>query len=252
MMIGLIGAMFEEIELLKSYMDIRETKTIAMREYYVGNLFGKEVVLVFSKYGKVAVASAVTTLIQVFSVDFVVFTGVAGAGDSTLNIGDIVIGDKLIQHDMDVSPLAVFSKYEIPLLGLTYFQTENSIIENAKKSALHYIENVMHTEIAAQYLDEFKITRPNVVVGTIASGDQFVADSTKVQALSKDIDNLKCIEMEGAALAHVCYENNIPFIVFRVISDKADEHADINFPKFVEKAARYFTKGVLEQFIKLL
>ena len=180
------------------------------------------------------------------------FTGVAGAADSTLNIGDIVIGDKLVQHDMDVSPLAVFSKYEIPLLGLTYFRTENSIIQNAKKSALYYIENVMHTEIAAQYLEEFKITRPNVVVGTIASGDQFVADSNKVQALCKDIDNLKCIEMEGAALAHVCYENNIPFIVFRVISDNADEHADINFPKFVENAARYFTKGVLEQFIKLL
>ncbi|HEY5585341.1 MAG TPA: 5'-methylthioadenosine/adenosylhomocysteine nucleosidase [Ruminiclostridium sp.] len=249
MTIGIIGAMQQEIKLLAESMKIIETKTIGMREYYLGKLFGKDVVLVFSKCGKVAAASTVTTLIEMFKVNLVLFTGVAGGADKALNIGDIVIADRLVQHDMDASALPGFRKFEIPLLGIDTFKSSDKMVSLAKHSAQHYISEYMRDDVSQCDLEEFNIVLPNVVVGTVASGDQFVADSQKVRSLVNEISNLKCIEMEGAAVAQVCYEHNVDYMVFRVISDKADEHASINFPKFIEKTASHFTRGIIERFI---
>jgi adenosylhomocysteine nucleosidase len=249
MKIGIIGAMVEEIKLLAESMTIIKTTTIGMREYIEGELAGKSAVLVFSRYGKVAASSTVTTLIEIFNVDFVVFTGVAGGADKSLNIGDIVIADKLVQHDMDASPLAVYKKFEIPLLGIDFFNSSEKMVSLAKKSAEHYISEGMLLDVSPGVLNEFDITIPKVTVGTIASGDQFIADSKKVISLATEINNLKCIEMEGAAVAQICFEHNTDFVVFRVISDKADEHANINFSKFIEKAASHFTKGIIQKFI---
>jgi len=249
MLIGIIGAMEQEIKLLAESMVIAETRTIGMRDYYTGRLFGQEVVLVFSKCGKVAAASAVTTLIETFKVKLVIFTGVAGGTDSGLNIGDIVIADKLVQHDMDASLLPGCKKFEIPLLGVATFEANSSLTALGVKSAQHYISLHLKQDVAPEDLSEFRISTPSVVVGTIASGDQFIADSHKVRTLNAEIPNLKCIEMEGAAVAQVCYEHNMDFIIFRVISDKADEHAGINFPLFIERAASHFTRGIIQQFI---
>lgn len=249
MLIGIIGAMQEEIKLLSEKMKIKETKIIGMREFYIGELFNKDVVLVFSRCGKVAAASTVTTLIEIFGVNLVLFTGVAGGADKTLNIGDIVIADKLVQHDMDASAIPGFKKFEIPLLGIDTFETQEKMITLAKSSASHYISKSMENDVSKNDLEEFNIKTPNIVVGTIASGDIFVADSQIVQNLCNEIPNLKCIEMEGAAVAQVCYEHNVDYIVFRVISDKADEEASINFPKFIEKTASHFTSGIIEHFI---
>ena len=252
MLIGIIGAMEQEIKLLAKSMEISEIKTLGMRDYYIGKLFGKDVVLVFSKCGKVAAASCVTTLINVFNVGIVIFTGVAGGADRSLNIGDIVIADKLIQHDMDASPMPGFKKFEIPLLGTGIFETDNKLTVLGVSSAQHYISENMKDDVSEEVLKEFNISTPKVVVGTIASGDQFVADSNKVRELTEEIGNLKCIAMEGAAVAQVCYEHNVDYIVFRVISDKADEHAGINFPLFIEEAASHFTRGIVKQFISEL
>lgn len=249
MLIGIIGAMEQEIKLLSLSMDITETKTIGMRVYYIGKLFGKDVVLVFSKCGKVAAASAVTTLIEIFKVDLVLFTGVAGGADPSLNIGDIVVADRLVQHDMDASQLPGCKKFEIPLLGIDVFNADNKLVALGVKSAQHYISQYMNKDVTLEDLKEFHIVTPNVVVGTVGSGDQFIADSSKVRSLTEEIPNLKCIEMEGAAVAQVCYEHGVDFIVFRVISDKADEHAVINFPLFIEKTASHFTRGIIQQFI---
>ena len=249
MLIGIIGAMQEEIKLLSENMEIKETKLIGMREFYIGKLFNKDVVLVFSRCGKVAAASTVTTLIEIFGVDLVLFTGVAGGADKTLNIGDIVIADKLVQYDMDASALPGFRKFEIPLLDIDTFKSQENLISLAMLSAQHYISECMKADVSKSDLEEFNIKIPNIVVGTIASGDLFVADIKKVQSLRNEIQNLKCIEMEGAAVAQVCYEHNIDFIVFRVISDKADEEAVINFPRFIDKTASHFTRGIIERFI---
>ncbi|HEY8805577.1 MAG TPA: 5'-methylthioadenosine/adenosylhomocysteine nucleosidase [Clostridium sp.] len=252
MKIGIIGAMEEEIQLLKNDLEIISEETIGMRKYYTGKLFGRDIVLVFSRWGKVAAASTVTTLIQKFQVDLVLFTGVAGAVNSKLNIGDIVISKKLIQHDMDVTALPGFKKFEIPLLGKCFFEVNSSLLKAGIKSANHYINNEMKNDVSVELLSEFRIKSPKVVVGTIASGDQFISDKSKIQNLSWEIDELECIEMEGAAVAQVCYEHGVNFMVFRVISDKADEHANMDFNKFIKKAASYFTKGILKQVITSL
>ncbi len=252
MLIGIIGAMEQEIKLLAQSMIINETKTIGMRDYYIGQLFNKDVVLVFSKCGKVAAASCATTLIETFGVNLVLFTGVAGGADKNLNIGDIIVADKLVQHDMDASLLPGCRKFEIPLLGEDFFIVSSHLTSLGVKSAQTYLSQDMIYDVASEELKEFHITSPKVIVGTIGSGDQFIADSKKVERLSEDIENLKCIEMEGAAVAQVCFEHSIDYIVFRVISDKADEHASINFPRFIEKAASHFTRGIIKQFISEL
>ncbi len=251
MKIGIIGAMLEETQLIMNNMKILSEETIGMRTYYTGRLFDKDIVLVFSRWGKVAAASTVTTLIQKFGVDLVLFTGVAGAARNDLNVGDIVIADKLVQHDMDVTALPGFGSFEIPLLGKSYFEVDESLLKCAVESARHYIDTEL-ISIPADLLNEFGIKLPKVLTGTIASGDQFIGNAGKVIELTSQIENLQCVEMEGAAVAQVCFEHNIKFIVLRVISDKANEHADIDFPKFVENAARIFTYGVIKQFISAI
>ncbi|HEX2925418.1 MAG TPA: 5'-methylthioadenosine/adenosylhomocysteine nucleosidase [Ruminiclostridium sp.] len=249
MLIGIMGAMEQETKLLAESMIIHEKRTVAMREYYIGKLFEKDVVLVFSKCGKVAAASTVTTLIETFNVDIVLFTGVAGGAGKDLKIGDIIIADKLVQHDMDASALPGFSKFEIPLLGVGTFVAPAKMVELGEKSAQQYVSTCLKEDVSDSVLREFDIAVPRIVTGTVASGDQFIADSCKVLNLTREIENLKCIEMEGAAVAQVCYEHNVDYIVFRVISDKADEHADINFPLFIEKAASHFTRGIIQHFV---
>lgn len=250
MRIGIIGAMEQEVKLFSECMSIENIETIGMRQYYLGRMHGKEIVLVFSKIGKVAAASTVTTLIETFKADLIIFTGVAGAADNSLKIGDIVISDSLVQHDMDASALIGFKKYEIPLLGVAEFKVPEKLVQLAKHSAQEYVESTMGKDVSQEYLKEFDISTPHVVSGTIASGDQFIADSEKVKILCSEIRNLKCIEMEGAAVAQVCYEHNVNFVIFRVISDKADEHANINFPRFIEKTASHFTCGITQYLIK--
>lgn len=253
MRIGVVGAMVEEINHLQKEMEIVKEEVIGMRSYYSGILYGQEVVLVFSRYGKVASASTVTTLIERYQVDFIIFTGVAGAVSKELKIGDIVIADKLVQHDMDVSALSPdVGKYFIPLINKDYFEVDEKYVSLAKASAESYIEKSMRRDVSMELLKEFHIDNPKVVIGTIASGDLFVADSGKIKELSDGIDNLKCVEMEGAAVAQVCYEHQIPCIIVRVMSDNADEHADVNFQRFIENTASHFTRGVIVELISKL
>lgn len=250
MKIGIIGAMQEEVQLLIKDIQVTKTDNIGMREYYSGTLYDRDVVIVFSRWGKVAAASTVTTLIEKFDVDLVLFTGIAGAANDMLNIGDVVIADKLVQHDMDCSAVSWLKKFEIPLLSKAEFEVLPDYITLAIRSANYYIENEIRNEIGDSILKEFMDGMPKVTVGTIASGDRFIADKDIIKSLAAEIENLQCVEMEGAAVAQICYEHKVDFVVFRVISDKADKHANINCPAFIEKAASYFTRGIIKQFVK--
>jgi adenosylhomocysteine nucleosidase len=118
MRIGIMGAMAEEVSQLRPHLSEVTTEIRGMREYVSGQLLGKSVTLVFSRWGKVAASSTATTLVERYGVDCLVFTGVAGALDPSLNIGDIVVASRLVQHDMDASALPGIEKYEIPLLGV--------------------------------------------------------------------------------------------------------------------------------------
>jgi adenosylhomocysteine nucleosidase len=253
MKIGILGAMPQEIFLLQKDLRIVKRQTRARREYLEGVLYGRDVVLVFSRCAKVAAASTVTTLIEVFGVDLVVFTGVAGATDPKLAIGDVVIGTTLVQHDLDARPL--FRRFEVPLLGQLSFESPPAIVLLARESAESYLHNQMRQDVPPAVLSAFAIGTPEVHEGLIVSGDQFVAHPEAIVSLrlamqSAGLPAPLCVEMEGAAVAQVCHEHELPVVVMRTISDKADHSAAIDFGPFVEKVASHFTCGIVKELIR--
>lgn len=243
--IGIMGAMPQEIDGVISLLENPVRRVIGMRAYTSGTINGVNTVVVFSRWGKVAAAATVATLIHVFNVDEVIFTGVAGAIDPTLNIGDIVIAKRLYQHDMDARPL--MQQFEVPLLGKTYFESDAAELERIKEVISPLIvNNVLKDVIGSDALAEFGIVTPNLHIGDIASGDQFIADNERKTALHNAIPTILCVEMEGAAVAQVCFEHKVPFTIIRTISDAADEQSHIDFPKFIEEVSSKYSVCIIK------
>ncbi|MEI8134449.1 MAG: 5'-methylthioadenosine/adenosylhomocysteine nucleosidase [bacterium] len=249
MAIGIMGAMPEEIFLISENITGKKITTIGGRDYITGKLCEQNVVAVFSRWGKVAAAQSATTLITNFNVKTVIFTGVAGGADPDLNIGDIVIARDLLQHDMDASPIPAFKKFEIPLLGLTHFISQLELRTHAEKAAARFLASSGLADIDSEILAEYGILTPKIAVGTIATGDEFIADKQKIAKLREEINGLLCIEMEGAAVAQVCHEHLVPFVVIRAISDKADSDAMHDFSKFVKNVVNHYSLGIVTEML---
>lgn len=245
MPIGIMSAMREEIETLIHEIEVSEKVVKGMRSYYRGTLWNREVVLVFSRWGKVASATTATHLITDFKVDEILFTGVAGAVDKTLAIGDIVIGDAMYQHDMDASPL--LEPFEVPLLGRKFFETNperNKLLCEAASAFLSDIHSHFETDITGN----FGIVEPKTLLGPVASGDQFISNQAQIEKIGSDLPGVLCVEMEGAAVAQVCYEYRIPFNIVRTISDKANDNSHIDFPKFAAEIASRYARGIIKNY----
>lgn len=244
--IGIMGAMPQEIDGVIALLENPVRRVIGMRAYTSGTINGVNTVVVFSRWGKVAASATVATLIHVFNITELVFTGVAGAIDPTLNIGDIVIAKRLYQHDMDARPL--MQQFEIPLLGKTYFECDDAELESIKEAMSPLIiNNVLKETIGAEALAEFGIVTPNLHIGDIASGDQFFAANQQKTNLRNALPTILCVEMEGAAVAQVCFEHKIPFTIIRTISDAADEQSHIDFPKFIEEVSSKYSVCIIQQ-----
>lgn len=250
MKIGILGAMEEEMALLTEQIANKHSEIMGKREYISGQIHNHDVCLVFSRWGKVAAASTATTLIQHHGVERLIFTGVAGGVDPQLNIGDIVVADNLVQHDMDASFLPGIAEFEIPLLGVADFRIEEKQVQAAMDAVETYLGSDLNQTVPKETLESFSITHPKVVRGTIASGDQFISSSEKTALLRKKIPELRCVEMEGAAVAQVAHEHDIPCLVLRTISDKADHDAIIDFPRFIASVASFFTCGSVLRLLK--
>lgn len=244
-MIGLVSAMPEEMQSLLDELQLIKTIERGKRTYYQGFLFEKEVVLVFSRWGKVAAAATVTQLINSFAISEMLFSGVAGALQSHLQIGDIVIGTTLIQHDMDASPL--YPNLEIPLLGKTDFETATTA--NLEKATQDFLNNYSKY-FTTKTLSDFEIdSTPKYYKGLIVSGDQFINSTQKINVIKELVPKALCVEMEGAAVAQVCYEYGIPFQIIRIISDKADDNSHIDFSKFAKEVAGKYALEVLRNYL---
>ena len=217
MTFGIIGAMEDEIMGLKAKMEITETAKLAGYEFFKGKLCGREVVLVRCGIGKVNAAVCTQALIGKYSPDYIINTGVAGSMDESVGICDIVVSDELVQHDFSTSAFGGYDDGEIPMLGFKYFKADERLIEAALGTALD--------------TDSHKIHK-----GRIATGDQFISDKD-IKSRIKSLFDPLCVEMEGAAIAHACYLNDVSFVVIRSISDNSDGEADISFEKFVLLAA---------------
>lgn len=221
MKIGIIGAMDIEVAgLIESMENIRK-EDISSTIYYEGTLQGKNVVVSKCGVGKVHAAVCAQTMILKYKPDVIINTGVAGSLTPKLDIADLVISDNVVQHDMDTSgmgdPVGLISG-----VNLINIPCPKDLVEQIEKSAK-------------------TIEGTNVIVGTIASGDQFICNQDKRDYIVKHFDAL-CAEMEGAAIGHVCYLNNVDFCIVRAISDKADGSAHMDFPTFAKIAAKKSTQ----------
>lgn len=228
-MIGIIGAMDIEVEKIKAQLSDTSEKNISGISFTLGTFSGKDVVVAKCGVGKVFAALCTEAMILTFSPDMIINVGVAGCLDKSLKIGDIVISDSVVQHDMDTSPLGD------PKGLLSDINIINIPADQRVLSAL--CESV--SRLGLPYL-----------VGTIASGDQFIADSGKKDFIVSQFGAKSC-EMEGGAIGHVCYVNNIPFGVLRAMSDGADDGAKMDFPEFAKMAAEHST-AVIKEFLSII
>ncbi|MGL4912919.1 MAG: 5'-methylthioadenosine/adenosylhomocysteine nucleosidase [Romboutsia sp.] len=215
--IGIIGAMDEEVDILVELMDIKEKVEKASLKFYKGTLEGKEIVLVRCGIGKVNSALCAQMLISEFEVDAVVNTGVAGALHSDLDVYDIVISTDAIQYDFDTTVFG-HKKGEIPRMDNSTFVADERLVKAAFESSIE--ETKSH----------------KVVKGRVVTGDMFISSKDLKDELVNEFDAY-CGEMEGAAIAHVCSLNNVPFVIIRAMSDKADGTADVTYEEFVQDAA---------------
>ena len=242
---GIMGAMPEEINGVVALLVNRQEVIVGGRTYFTGNINGIKTVVVFSRWGKVAAATTVSTLILTFNITQLLFTGVAGAISHQLKIGDIVIAKCLVQHDMDARPL--MPQFEIPLLGKTYFDCDADLLTIAKNAVNDLLENKhLHATIDSAALEVFDITVPKLVVGNIASGDQFISGSSSKNNILQQLPAVVCVQMEGAALAQVCFEYDIPFVIIRTISDTADEQSHIDFPLFIKTISNRYAVEIIK------
>ncbi len=215
-MLGIIGAMEEEVEKLKGMLSDTRIFSKAGMDFYQGFLWNKQVVIVKCGIGKVNAAVCTQALIDSFDVEGIINTGIAGSLNADIDIGDIVFSTDALEHDMDVSALGC----------------EPGMIPEAETSVYSADGHLHETALSSAQTTGFK---GKVFSGRILSGDQFISDKKKKEWLVKTFGGL-CTEMEGAAIAHVAYMNHVPFLIIRAISDKADDSADMDYPAFKEQA----------------
>ncbi|HEY0065547.1 MAG TPA: 5'-methylthioadenosine/adenosylhomocysteine nucleosidase [Telluria sp.] len=246
MRLGIISALQEEQQGLVEAMQGPAKLIHGMREYTRGRIGAIEAVCVLSRIGKVAAATTATMLVERFGVTHILFTGVAGAGHPSVQVGDIVIADALLQYDMDASPL--FPRFEVPLTGLAHFQSDLQLTNRLADSAAAFLQLDFDTAIDAAERRQFRLTQPRMHRGLIASGDQFISSAQHINTLGEALPGLLAVEMEGAAVAQVCFEMGVPFAVIRTISDNANEAAATDFLRFVKSVASRYAFQIVSRF----
>jgi len=234
-MIGVIGAMPEELAAVIDVVHAEEVIELGGRQYHRGHYAGEPVVCVVSRIGKVAAAATTAILLERFAPRAVVMTGLAGGVDPRLAIGDIVIADRLIHHDLDARPL--FARHVVPLLGVAELTADVALSDRLAAAA-----GAFEPPPAVVALG---ITAPRTWRGLVASGDQFFSSVAAVAALRALLPDTLAVEMEGAAVAQVCHEHGVPFAVARVISDTADHRAAVDFARFLAEACGPYAHALI-------
>jgi adenosylhomocysteine nucleosidase len=246
MKLGIISALAEEQHGLVEAMESPYKLIHGQRDYLVGRLWEIDAVCVLSRIGKVAAAMTATTLVEKFGVTHILFTGVAGAGDKSIKVGDIVVAESLVQHDIDASPL--FPRFEVPLTGKSHFLADHQLGQQLTAAAQWFLETGLQEAINDTERAAFGLDQPRVHRGLVASGDKFMNDRQHLNQLNDVLPGLLAVEMEGAAVAQVCHELNVPFAVIRAISDNANENAATDFMRFVKSVAAQYAFHIVRRF----
>ena len=248
--IGILGAMDEEVRRLRESIGSTRHESAGKRPYHFGEIAGHPVVLAFSRWGKVAAASTATTMIERFGVERILFSGVAGAIDPSLGIGDVVVASSLVHHDLDARPF--IKRYEVPLLEIVEIPTDAALAAVAESAAAAVLDADLPQLVSEEERSRFGIEAPRARRGLVASGDRFIADPAEVRRLREDLPRVLAVEMEGAAVAQVCFEHDVPCAVVRTISDRADHAAPIDFGAFVSDVASRFGERLVHRMIERL
>lgn len=225
-MLGIIGAMDEEVAKLKEQMtDVTVTNRASM-DFYRGNLNGREAVVVRSGIGKVNAAVCAQILIGEFGADAVINTGIAGSLDASIDIGDVVLSADVVHHDMDATGFG-YEPGQVPRMDVLGFEADSRLRILAKECCEKVNPDI------------------HVHIGRVASGDQFISNKEVKQGII-DKFHASCTEMEGVAIAQTAYLNQVPFLIIRAISDKADDSATVDYPAFEAQAIENSVKLMIE------
>lgn len=217
-MIGIIGAMDEEVEQIVEAMNIERVEEKAGMKFSCGSFNGSEVVIVRSGIGKVNAAICTQILCDDFKVDAVINTGIAGSLDASIDIGDIVLSSDVLHHDVDATGFG-YPLGQIPRMDTLSFEADKKLLATAEECCKEVLPQV------------------GVHVGRVVSGDQFISDKAVKERIISNFGGM-CTEMEGAAIAQAAYVNKIPFLIMRAISDKADDSATVDYPAFEAQAIK--------------
>ena len=230
-MIGIIGAMEEEVEALKEAMEIRKTEEVAGMVFCEGVLFGKDAVVVRSGIGKVNAGICAQILVDHFDADMLINTGIAGSLDARIDIGDMVISTDAVHHDMDAT---IFGDPagQVPRMDTLAFPADGVLVEKAKAA----------NEKANPEIRTF--------TGRVASGDQFISSAEAKERIVSMFHPL-CTEMEGAGIAQAAYLNKVSYVIIRAISDKADNSAVMDYPEFERQAITHSVR-LMKELVTLL
>ena len=246
---GIVAAMHPELAAVLAAMPDERRQPVATRDFWCGHWAGHEVVAVLSRVGKVAAATTATLLIERFKVDRIVFTGTAGGVGEAVRVGDVVVAGSFMQHDMDASPW--FPRFEVPLTGVARFDTDADLSTGLARAAQTVLARAADT-LGADAVAEFALQSPRVHRGLIASGDRFVATSAESATLRAALPEALAVEMEGAAVAQVCRDFNVPFAALRTISDRADDAAHVDFMRFIDQVASRYSAAILQAYFESL
>jgi adenosylhomocysteine nucleosidase len=228
--IAILSALAEEQSGLLGMLTAPRQVAHAGRLFWTGTVHGREVTLALSRIGKVAAATTATALIERFGAQQIVFTGVAGGLGEGVKPGDLVVASQFLQHDMDASPL--FPRHEVPLYSTSRFLTDGAL----SAQLLEATRSLSNDKVCVHH-------------GLIVSGDRFVATRGESLALQSSLPDALAVEMEGAAVAQVCHDYGLPFAAVRSISDRADDDAHIDFPRFVREVASRYADVVIRQLL---
>jgi adenosylhomocysteine nucleosidase len=239
---AILSALAEEQQGLLELLQQPQKTRHAGRDFWQGRLHGQPVVLALSRIGKVAAATTSVALIERFKVGRIVFTGVAGGLGEGVQVGDVVVADGFVQHDMDASP--VFPRYEMPLYGQARFACDKAL-------------SALLLQASRLGLDSLALPGKTLLHhGLIASGDRFVSGAAEARSLRSALSHAgheaMAVEMEGAAVAQACFDYGIPFAAVRTISDRADDTAHVDFPVFVKDVASLYAQAIIRELMKLL
>lgn len=230
LVIGVIGAMEEEVQYLREQLEQREDLNLAGYEFHSGVLKGQQVVLLKSGIGKVNAAIGTTIMLERFAPDCIINTGSAGGFASDLEIGDVVISSEVRQHDFDLTVFG-YEHGQVPQMPPAF--TPDPLLVEIAETSIHTVHDV------------------KTVMGLIATGDAFMNCPDKVAETRAKFPSMLAVEMEAGAIAQTCFRFDVPFIIFRALSDIAGKESSISFKEFLEQAGVHSANMVIEMIREL-